>query len=846
MNRKKRLPLIFTLSSAIAFLLLSFVPGSFNTSNAQQSLSSDPLVSNVEPTRGVSDFYDLTDANIVYNFNELAPGAAFASLNYPYATFSTNYPGNLWIANQVSEYSTYRNYLSTTYPQYHFGVTAVNFNQAVRNLSFSTIGADGGGSFKIDLYQNNSFSQQIVISTNSCAGYTACFTDLRQYNNVTGIVIHTITDLDGLGFDDFSFTLGGTPTPTPTPNQTPTGSFDSIYGDGIAGGWAKDPDNPNSPIYVHFYLDGIAGSGKYLGVALANEYRSDVGNHAFNWRIPDKAPDGTLIRDGMQHTLFVHAIDLTPNSPNPLLPPTNGRTFTFSPRVQLVEFQAMVRCGNFNPVNGCLSGNPGNGNPNTNVGLRIFPDTANPDDQLNRRKVQVKATVGVANVPVYFRNLDVDDPSDSIAPVDDDSGVKIDLPDNRGTVNNSKAGLLSCPPNNVPIGICTPQTNGIRAVTDAGGTATAEFTVTIQPGDNFEVAASTDQTYADGIKVSGTQLRDASGQLLQIDSPSNLNARRTQMLTVWRELHLEVDSMGQVNFNYLIRTADASQTVGTSTVTILLDDTRKALEPNRFEGGRLVIGSTDLIIDGNNEYDIQVHARSGTVLVNAGQSFTLYDDDDFNSNDLITGVDGDNNEDVDELSQTFGLTRNSDSISENIFAAAYIRPEYNWALNYRNNDVTFKLNLPCDNETCVKPLVEEAKNTDQYERDDFWVGYILIAYQSILTQDADPISERPNSEITSTADSSDDTNDSSGVKVGAAGSLFFVETSRDWGQLVPIALKYPVPHGLGHQLGLTGDNLNYAFGVMNDDTQDPGGVQNPRFVPRHINILRWRVHSPGK
>jgi hypothetical protein len=65
-----------------------------------------------------------------------------------------------------------------------------------------------------------------------------------------------------------------------------------------------------------------------------------------------------------------------------------------APDIQSVEFE---------PINSPLDYNPGNGNPNTNVGLRIFPDKTFPTDPINRAKVRVRATV----FPGVMDSLDI-------------------------------------------------------------------------------------------------------------------------------------------------------------------------------------------------------------------------------------------------------------------------------------------------------------------------------------------------------------------------------------------------------------------------------------------------------
>jgi hypothetical protein len=78
------------------------------------------------------------------------------------------------------------------------------------------------------------------------------------------------------------------------------------------------------------------------------------------------------------------------------------------------------------------------------------------------------------------------------------------------------------------------------------------------------------------------------------------------------------------------------------------------------------------------------------------------------------------------------------------------------------------------------------------------------------------------------------------VPKGTFGSIVFIETQRDIDRRGYDLLIRSAPHELGHQFGIRGDDLNVPqFGIMN-----PQGALI--FGPRHLNILRWRVRSPGR
>jgi hypothetical protein len=84
----------------------------------------------------------------------------------------------------------------------------------------------------------------------------------------------------------------------------------------------------------------------------------------------------------------------------------------------------------------------------------------------------------------------------------------------------------------------------------------------MQPGDNFRVAASCEQLYLAGVTVNVLDLRDASGAVLP-----TLRGKQTAMLTVWRRVHAEVDSMGVVANNHAAGTIERVSRMSCTTTT---------------------------------------------------------------------------------------------------------------------------------------------------------------------------------------------------------------------------------------------------------------------------------------
>lgn len=349
-------------------------------------------------------------------------------------------------------------------------------------------------------------------------------------------------------------------------------------------------------------------------------------------------------------------------------------------------------------------------NPNTGGGQRIFPDKQAADDTVDRRRVRVRATLSSPSpdMPIFFRTFDVDDPSSDAVPVDPNGA---DGNDNRGT---PQAGTLSA----------------VAAQTDASGAAQVELTVTMQPGDNFRIAAACNSTALGGVVVNGTDLRDGGGNTLPTQ-----RANVTDMLTVWRRAHIEMDSMGLVTGNRVTGTITRARSNATTHTTQL--SVRQRLEDSRFQGGLITIaGLGGFPVNDNTRGTITISTAfipQGAVL--AGRTYVLVDDDDFNGDDLNL-LDGDDGENV--TAPDTSLVQDSDDPGENVFAPAYVRPIYDIGDN--NDLVPFVLNVAKD--TAAARIATYDFDTVGTEADPaFWTVYLLGAYQYIRKEDADPDAE---------------------------------------------------------------------------------------------------------
>ena len=195
------------------------------------------------------------------------------------------------------------------------------------------------------------------------------------------------------------------------------------------------------------------------------------------------------------------------------------------------------------------------------------------------------------NINLYLKSFDVDDPSSTNAPVDGETNA----PDNKALSN--KAGQLG------------GGSDTITLVTDTNGAATTDFNVTMQPGDNFRVVASPLSDFRD--RCVALQTND-HGALIFMNGVNEIPSNhQTPMLTVWRRLHVEVDSMSAVTNNFVTGTIVSIRGNSSGATNVVLSNmgdssvNLSSVPPanGRFENGWIAIGNstnTGLLGNGNN------------------------------------------------------------------------------------------------------------------------------------------------------------------------------------------------------------------------------------------------------
>lgn len=177
-------------------------------------------------------------------------------------------------------------------------------------------------------------------------------------------------------------------------------------------------------------------------------------------------------------------------------------------------------------------------------GERIFPDFKNPDDATIRHKLQliVKTSAELAGETVYVRSFDVDDSTSSEldvgeSPVIDPNGNAGDdnLPDHYITDKNGSFWDEAS---------SSWGGNTSSGIIDENGETTFDFRVGMQPGNNYRVVASVDdESMYEGVQTSNAD----APKYLGCNSEVQAGAPSSPLLTVWRRLWVENDSMSEVN-----------------------------------------------------------------------------------------------------------------------------------------------------------------------------------------------------------------------------------------------------------------------------------------------------------
>jgi hypothetical protein len=410
---------------------------------------------------------------------------------------------------------------------------------------------------------------------------------------------------------------------------------------------------------------------------------------------------------------------------------------------------------------------------------QIFPDKQNPGDVTNHAVVLVTATLNVMtnNIPVYFTAFDVRD-STHVMPL---FGVTDTTLDN---VGSPRQGTLA----------------GWMGLTDQYGIVRTNFTVTMQPGDNFRVVASCDPNFASNYHADPNS---TTGAIIDNNGDPIGANYVTPMLTVWRRLHVEVDSMANVvgnsvngNITGISGTASVGATQVVVSVNLRTGLTPRDDSPNlsdatpangRFENGQVTIGSsttTDLLGNGNDfletksgqrfmipfaitacttcavvsghivaysraitigdsvytvSANLTPHAFDGGTLAVAGQNFNVVSNGVNTVNILQIGELPFSNLHDDDLDNRLPYSNPSLSWLTTVMADAYVQVVNDGGGNINNNKATVPFVLNVEDLTLLYATIPSSAGAFESRpnrANDFWVVWLCSAYQPFTTPEA--------------------------------------------------------------------------------------------------------------
>jgi hypothetical protein len=497
--------------------------------------------------------------------------------------------------------------------------------------------------------------------------------------------------------------------------------------------------------------------------------------------------------------------------------------FTMSVRKEDASFQDKVRVYTRNVTVKWVaaSDSPLTTNTGPGGGKAIFPDRQKPStekghaDPNTHQWVSVVATVRPippVGTTIRFRSFDVDDPSTN--PTINWNGVGVGS-DNHGWPRGGhfkSATLVSAIAD---------------AETDAAGQAKVEFHVTFQPGDNFRIAA-------DFFGATGLASLNDDNVPAGNDQLPNCSAGLTDMLTVWRRLWIEQDSMAALKGtdNIIISSGPPAQVTvnspspGLSTVRLGFNLVLSGFSTiNQFEEGKITFGGLPagsnvfVIYSSTANYtsgdSVVVIGVPGPGAIAPGTTFELVDDDD---RTLLPHF------------------PSAGAVGQNAFAKAYINLCYHPA---SRSIIPFNMNL-FDLEQLVNASWTSGKQLETHQ--DSWCFLIVGCYQPEQRGDGDPDYQREIGPKPYTSPGEDPVV-TKGVTPGGAWTrdsnecaAIFLETIRDCDaysrnttSMVPIIVSHEIAHAL---------TPTHDVGGIFDHEPAPSDVD---FMPETILRMRKTV-----
>lgn len=470
--------------------------------------------------------------------------------------------------------------------------------------------------------------------------------------------------------------------------------------------------------------------------------------------------------------------------------------------------------------------------------VRVFPGKRFHRDRPEtepRRQVWLNVTLNVDPphpVTLFFRSFDVDDPTAENDEVDREDSAT----DNREKGEFAKGKF--------------PDGSEIFRFEMTGKEDRFEFEVPMQPGDNLKIVGSGDEDFLEELENDDTRLASfgpvhttkiVERNILDAeDSVGKARVRQhenyvTDTLVTWRKLYVEIDTMGAVQDNEVTARimdfrseGNMDPLVGSTPwqkQCLLLDVNLYEELPekskfgrswyeNNYVRGKLTWDGTDVIIvshtNKSNGADDEVCVGypagwAGPAEADKLKTVTLRDDDVKRNGEALDPPD------VSEV--------------ETVFAPAYVYPVFEGIPNPRDT-MPFLLHVESDELSYLSRLFLEGFDNAPYSRDpDFWMVYMLNAFQGKLDEDGD---------------GADKGSALSGQSDNDYGVIIFQESGRETeaaytgiNAATGWRLRDVPPHEIGHLFGA----LHEDGGIMSYDEQ-----KTTDFEPVTLDKIRSAEH----
>lgn len=278
-------------------------------------------------------------------------------------------------------------------------------------------------------------------------------------------------------------------------------------------------------------------------------------------------------------------------------------------------------------------------------GKRIFPDSKNPDDIEIRNKLEVvvKTSPALVGKKVFVKSFDVDDSTSDEFDMELESGAPI-IDINGAAGSDNLTDYLSTPRSGRFFSNSAGDGDVATGTIDDKGETKFTFQVGMQPGNNYRVVASViDESMYAGIQVVDPAAAKYLGPVLS----QNGGTSATPLITVWRRLWVENDSMGEIGIypggdnkkndltsdigNPTIQQVFAANDITTFYIPSISDGSSFTTLQNgtlKFPGTGSSYTPSNTIHNISSGVDaIQVAGNQGHI--QPGATFRLYDDDGF-------------------------------------------------------------------------------------------------------------------------------------------------------------------------------------------------------------------------